>query len=120
MPQDKRRWATRSEISWLMSSIPDYSEAQKKRRYDKYWPTLFEKYFEDFPPPEPTADDSSDTADEDGSDSEPPLDSAEEELFATSAAGKRKQKLTTYRSVKRAKKVCIPDIHSTIAHLILR
>ncbi|KZP31900.1 hypothetical protein FIBSPDRAFT_944527 [Athelia psychrophila] len=87
-----------------MASIPDYSEAQKAHRYHKYWLKLFESYFEAFPPPEPTADDATDTASENESDSEPPLDSAEEEVFAKSAAGKRKQKAEMHKSVKRAKK----------------
>lgn len=110
-PHDKRRWATKAEIGWLMASIPDYSEAQKAHRYHKYWPKLFESYFEAFPPPEPTADDATDTASENESDSEPPLDSAEEEVFAKSAAGKRKQKAEMHKSVKRAKKVFVPDIY---------
>ncbi|KZP08332.1 hypothetical protein FIBSPDRAFT_901359 [Athelia psychrophila] len=87
-----------------MASIPDYSEAQKTHRYHKYWRKLFESYFEAFPPPEPTADDTTDTASENESDSEPLLDSAEEEVFSKSAAGKRKQMADNYKSVKRAKK----------------
>ncbi|KZP30675.1 hypothetical protein FIBSPDRAFT_883815 [Athelia psychrophila] len=106
-PRDKRRWATNTEISWLMERIPEYSEAQKKHRYDKFWPALFQSYFDAFPPPEPTPGDPTDSE----ADSEPepesdvPLDSAEEEAFANSAPGKRKQKAVVQKAIKRGQKV---------------
>lgn len=102
-----------------MASIPEYSEAQKKHRYDKYWPRLFEDYFEAFPPPEPTAGDATDTESEDEAESEPPLGPAEE-VSSKGAPGKRKQKEVKHKAVKRSKNVHIPYIYSAIAHLILR
>lgn len=105
-----------------MERIPEYSEAQKKHRYHKFWPTLFQSYFDAFPPPEPTPDDPTDSE----ADSEPepesdvPLDSAEEEAFTNSAPGKRKQKAVVQKAVKRAKKVCAPCIYYALADLILR
>lgn len=93
-----------------MERIPEYSEAQKKHRYDKFWPALFQSYFDAFPPPEPTPGDLTDSE----ADSEPepesdvPLDSAEEEAFANSAPGKRKQKAVVQKAIKRGQKGVCP------------
>ena len=50
-PQDGRRWAGPGEISHIMGSIPEYLEAQKRGRYNKFWPAFFEGYFNAYPAP---------------------------------------------------------------------
>ena len=51
-PQDGRRWAGPGQISYIMGSIPEYLAAQKKGRYNKFWPAFFEAYFKTYPAPD--------------------------------------------------------------------
>ena len=48
-PQDGRRWAGPGQISYIMGSIPEYLEAQKKCKFNKFWPSFFEAYFKAYP-----------------------------------------------------------------------
>lgn len=105
MPHDRRHWASTEQRNWLTTCIPDYSEAQKKGRYDKYWHQLFQDYFAAFPPDDPTEDDPTDSENDADSECDAPLDSAEEEQLAATPLGKRKKKQAEQKTRKRAKKV---------------
>ncbi|KZP04770.1 hypothetical protein FIBSPDRAFT_967837 [Athelia psychrophila] len=96
---DKRRWATGEQVSWLMASYPDYFEAQRRGRFDEFWPKFFTNWFESFPARAPAANDPTDSEPEPDSDSDVPADSADESHV------KRKKKTRSDRESKRAKKV---------------
>lgn len=104
MPLDKRRWTSASELPWLVACIPEYLEAQKKSKYHKFWAPFFEQYFSAYPVRDATEADQSDSGSESDCDSDAPLDTEEEEVFSTTAAGKRKQKTKKTKANKRAKK----------------
>jgi hypothetical protein len=70
MPRDKRRWTTPEQALWLQEQFPSYLEAQALRRYDKFWPSFFQKWFEKFPAPQPAWDAPTDSEHESDSDSE--------------------------------------------------
>lgn len=89
----------------MLGCIPTYSEFQKTGAFDMFWPSYFQGYFEDFPPPEPAAGDRTDSGSDDESESDVPLDSAEEELLAQTSLGKRKQKRERAKASKRARRV---------------
>lgn len=61
MSKDKRRWTTQEQLEWLQKRHPDYLDAQSKGRYDRFWPGLFQDWFNAFPAREPTADDPTDS-----------------------------------------------------------
>lgn len=96
---DGRRWATGEQVSWLMASYPEYYEAQRRGRFDEFWPKFYTDWFTSFPPRTPTANDPSDS-DEPASEHDVPVESADEALV------KRKNKARSARENKRAKKVC--------------
>ncbi|KAF7984575.1 hypothetical protein HWV62_13795 [Athelia sp. TMB] len=113
-PSDGRQWATNNEQVFLEGELPEYVEAQKNnKKYHKYWPVLFRKYFAGFPIRAITAVDiAADAArmagpppalpaDNDYSDA--PLDSPEEEAFAKTMLGKRKRKSGKRKMSKAAK-----------------
>ncbi|KAF7965470.1 hypothetical protein HWV62_43299 [Athelia sp. TMB] len=104
MPLDKRRWTSASELPWLVACIPEYLEAQKKSKYHKFWAPFFEQYFTAYPVRDATEADQSDSGSESDCDSDAPLDTEEEEVFSTTAAGKRKQKTKKTKANKRAKR----------------
>lgn len=97
---DKRTWTTGEQVSWLLASYPDYFEAQRRGRFDEFWPKFFTSWFESFPPETPGANDPTDSEPEPVSDSDVPAESADEALV------KRKKKARKDRETKRAKKVC--------------
>jgi hypothetical protein len=70
MPLDKRRWTSPQQLRWLEAKYPSYLEAQSRGRYDQYWPTFFQDWFEEFPAPEPRSDEPTDSEHESDSDSE--------------------------------------------------
>lgn len=100
MAQDGRRWATSAQVTWLMGKMPEYLEAQRNGRYDRFWQPFFQAYFDVFPEREPTAND----------DSEPepdvPVEIVEEESLDKTDPGKRKQKAAASVARKHAKMVC--------------
>lgn len=70
MVRDKRRWTTSQQQAWLEGQYPAYSAVQVTGRYDKFWPTFFQQWFNEFPAPEPRSDDPTDSEHESDSDSE--------------------------------------------------
>src|ERR1700683_1840109 len=70
MPLDKRRWTTSHQQQWLAAKFPAYQEAQSQNKYDQFWPTFFEEWFNEFPASEPHADELTDSEHESDSDSE--------------------------------------------------
>ncbi|KAF7986430.1 hypothetical protein HWV62_31177 [Athelia sp. TMB] len=115
-PLDGRQWVTPLEETWLEGKLPDFLDAQKNnKKYHKFWPGLFRAWFAEFPlraitpldlaadvarmagppPALPRADEDSDA----------PLDSPEEEAFATTVLGKRKRKKVKRKLTKAAKAI---------------
>jgi hypothetical protein len=70
MPLDKRRWTTLQQQQWLAAKFPAYREAQSKNKYDRFWPTFFEEWFNEYPASEPRVDEPTDSEHESDSDSE--------------------------------------------------
>ena len=62
---DKRRWTTTEQRNFLDSYIPQYLEVQASRKYRKFWPGLYQDWFEKFPEPEPEEDDPTESEDND-------------------------------------------------------
>lgn len=106
MPKDKRRWTTPEQRNWLIVSFPEYLEAQAQGRYNKFWPKLFQEWFDYFPPREPTADDPTDSEPEPDSGPDVPSDDDEdEEATASAQTSKRKRAAGKGKSKKRPKQV---------------
>jgi hypothetical protein len=70
MPPDKRRWTTLQQQQWLAAKFPAYREAQSQNKYDRFWPTFFEEWFNEYPASEPRADEPTDSEHESDSNSE--------------------------------------------------
>src|ERR1700683_4076916 len=70
MPLDKRHWTTPQQHEWLSAHFPSYLEAQSASRYDKFWPTFFQEWFDEFPAPEPPSDKPTNSEHKSDSDSE--------------------------------------------------
>src|ERR1700679_3667962 len=70
MPLDKRRWTTSQQKEWLTTKFPAYREAQSRNKYDRFWPTFFEEWFNEFPAPAPCSSEPTDSEHESNSDSE--------------------------------------------------
>lgn len=102
MAHDKRRWATKQQIQWLITWLSAYLEVQRERKLHIFWPKLFAAWFKEFPNREPTDTDTSASEAESDSDSDVPPESADE---AAVALGKRKQQAKINTQQKRAKKV---------------
>lgn len=104
MPPDKndrRRWTTPVQRSWLLASIPDYLEAQSKGRYDKFWPQFFEEWFKAFPAREPGPQDLTDT--EPDIDPVPDVPSESEAGEPPLPASSKKRKKTKKKPAQRKK-----------------
>jgi hypothetical protein len=72
--KDGRRWTTPEQEAWLNSKLPSYLEASVNRRYDKFWPPIYQEWFEIFPEPDPDSDAPTDDESDDESDNAPPSD----------------------------------------------
>lgn len=103
MAHDKRWWATKQQIQWLLTWLSEYLEAQRDNKLHLFWPKLFAAWFKEFPCREPTDKDASSSEAEAESGSDVPPESADERAVAL---GKRKQQAKVNKQKKRAKKVC--------------
>ena len=72
--KDGRRWTTVEQEAWLNSHLPSYLEAAAGQRYDKFWPGLFQEWFEQFKEPDPDSDMPTDSEPDEESDNAPPSD----------------------------------------------
>ncbi|KAJ7170312.1 hypothetical protein C8R43DRAFT_944831 [Mycena crocata] len=85
-----KRWTTPAESAFLMSKIPNYISIRAEDRLRKFWPTMFEEWFKNFPE-EPRMGIEGLTADGDAP------DLPEEQAIAVKAAlQKRKEQLETW------------------------
>lgn len=41
-------WTSAKESSFLTSMLPEFLEAQKNKRFDRFWPRFFGSWFEKF------------------------------------------------------------------------
>jgi hypothetical protein len=41
-------WANAEESSFLTSMLPEFLDAQKTKRFDRFWPRFFDSWFEKF------------------------------------------------------------------------
>lgn len=73
-PKDGRRWTTVEQEAWLKSKLPTYLEASVSRRYDRFWPNLFQEWFATFKEPDPDPNDPTDSESDSESDNAPPSD----------------------------------------------
>jgi hypothetical protein len=48
-----KEWATPPQKEFLTSYMALYLEAAVKKKYERFWPPLFEQWFIRFPEPEP-------------------------------------------------------------------
>lgn len=104
MPHDGRRWCTNPQYSHLKNKIPEYRDAQQLNQYHVFWPALYREWFSIWPEREPTDADLSDQP-EALSDSDVPMESAEEEVYLRTDIGKRKTKAATDKAKRLAKQV---------------
>lgn len=111
--RDKRRWATKLQIQWLLSWLAEYLQAQRENKLHLFWPKLFAAWFKNFPCREPTDNDASASEAESDSESDVPPESADE---AAVALGKRKQKDKTNKQQKRTKKVRPSPLPHRLVH----
>lgn len=106
---DKRRWTTPEQLKYLLAQFPAYLESQSHGRYDKFWPSFFRDWFEEFPPREPTDDDPSDSEGENdndhGSENDDDDDDDEEADKNNGGGSKRKRKSVADKRNKKKKKV---------------
>lgn len=113
---DKRRWATKMQIQWLLTWLVEYFQAQRDNKLHIFWPKLFAAWFKEFPCREPTDSDASASEAEPDSDSDVPPESADEEAVAL---GKRKLNEKVKKRQKRAKKVYSKSLLLHVANLLL-
>lgn len=102
--EDKRRWATKLQIQWLLSWMAEYLQFQRNGTLHLFWPRLFREWFKEYPCREPNDKDASASEAEPESGSDVPAESADE---AAVKLGKRKRKLKENKQKTRAKKVCL-------------
>jgi hypothetical protein len=72
--KDGRRWTTAEQEAWLNSQLPRYLEAAAIQRYNKFWPGLFQEWFEQFKEPDPDSDMATDSEPDEEPDNAPPSD----------------------------------------------
>jgi len=98
---DKRRWTTTEQRNFLDSYIPQYLEAQASRKYRKFWPGLYQDWFEKFPEPEPEEGDPTESEVDD----DPDLESHSESDAGESgdAAGSKRKRSNRKAKAKKLK-----------------
>lgn len=101
MAKDGRRWTTDDQEAWLTAKLPDYLEAALTRRFDKFWPILFQMWFDTFEEPPPDPDDPTDCESDTESDDAPPSDNDNPPLNT-----KKRKRRQRRRNTKKAAKVC--------------
>ncbi|KAF7982380.1 hypothetical protein HWV62_28459 [Athelia sp. TMB] len=86
--KDRRVWTSSPEESYMKGCLPDFEVAQRNRDFSNFWPSLYTGYWKLFtiPPPKP-ADLLDDEDSEPRYESDVPMDSAEEEMFARTERG---------------------------------
>lgn len=104
MPKDKRRWADQEQVCWLAASVDEFLEAQKNQRLDKYWPKIWNAWFEKWPARKPGPGDATDSEPESDDEDDIPPDSGEEADMQSLRENSKKRKRSAKKLNAKKKK----------------